>query len=285
MPAGATAAPGFAIVTRVMNADLDSLRLFMADVGRHPLLTPAEEVALAKRVERGDLAARRRMVEANLRLVVKVAKDYAGPGVPLLDLIQEGTIGLHRAVDRYDWRRGFKFSTYAIWWIRQSVQRAAAAEGRTIRVPGHVIQRRRSLERATRRLELELGRAPTLDELAEATGISHEHVSEALVVATASVSLNSAVSVNSEAELGELLLDEHATDPADEAVAGAAVEDMRTVLLALPEQERRVLELRFGFDGEERTLTTVASDLGLTRERTRQLVEHGLRRAERLLAA
>ena len=149
----------------------DSLQLFLADVGRHKLLNAAEEVQLAKQIERGDLIAKRRMIESNLRLVVSIAKGYRGLGVPFLDLIQEGTLGLNRAVEKFDWRRGFKFSTYATWWIRQSVQRAVANHARTIRVPLHVVERQQQLSRAARRLEIELGREATKEELAEATGL------------------------------------------------------------------------------------------------------------------
>ncbi|HEY4414023.1 MAG TPA: sigma-70 family RNA polymerase sigma factor, partial [Gaiellaceae bacterium] len=173
-----------------MSGAADSLQLFLADVGRHKLLTAAEEVMLAKRIERGDPTAKRRMIESNLRLVVSIAKGYRGLGVPFLDLIQEGTLGLNRAVEKFDWRRGYKFSTYATWWIRQSVQRAVANHARTIRVPVHVVERQQKLSRAARRLEVELGREPTKDELAEATGLPMQHVDEALGAAHASVSLN-----------------------------------------------------------------------------------------------
>jgi RNA polymerase primary sigma factor len=167
----------------------DSLQLFLADVGRHKLLTAAEEVYLAKAIERGDPTAKRRMIESNLRLVVSIAKGYRGLGVPFLDLIQEGTLGLNRAVEKFDWRRGYKFSTYATWWIRQSVQRAVANHARTIRVPVHVVERQQKLGRAARRLEVELGREATKDELAEATGLPIQHVDEALSAAHASVSV------------------------------------------------------------------------------------------------
>src|ERR687895_545547 len=167
--AEAAAAPADPGVGQVHGAG-DSLQLFLADVGRHKLLTAHEEVTLAKRMEKGDLLAKRRMIESNLRLVVSIAKGYRGLGVPFLDLIQEGTLGLNRAVEKFDWRRGFKFSTYATWWIRQSVQRAVANHARTIRVPVHVVERQQKLGRAARRLEVELGRDATKEELAEATG-------------------------------------------------------------------------------------------------------------------
>jgi len=195
----------------------DSLQLFLADVGRHKLLTASEEVALAKRIERGDPVAKRKMIESNLRLVVSIAKGYRGLGVPFLDLIQEGTLGLNRAVEKFDWRRGFKFSTYATWWIRQSVQRAVANHARTIRVPVHVVERQQKLSRAARRLEVELGREATKQELAEATGLPIQHVDEALGAAQASVSLNQTVGADDEGELGDLFADREAADPFDEA--------------------------------------------------------------------
>ncbi|MGH3027283.1 MAG: sigma-70 family RNA polymerase sigma factor, partial [Gaiellaceae bacterium] len=185
----------------------DSLQLFLADVGRHKLLTAAEEVTLAKEIEKGNLIAKRRMIESNLRLVVSIAKGYRGLGVPFLDLIQEGTLGLNRAVEKFDWRRGFKFSTYATWWIRQSVQRAVANNARTIRVPVHVVERQQKLGRAARRLEVELGRDATREELAEATGLPVQHVEEALSAAQASVSLNQSVGSDDEGELGDLFAD------------------------------------------------------------------------------
>ena len=196
--------------THVLSGSADSLQLFLADVGRHKLLTAAEEVTLAKAIERGDPVAKRRMIESNLRLVVSIAKGYRGLGVPFLDLIQEGTLGLNRAVEKFDWRRGYKFSTYATWWIRQSVQRAVANHARTIRVPVHVVERQQKLSRAARRLEVELGREATKDELAEATGLPIQHVDEALGAAQASVSLNQTVGADDEGELGDLFADREA---------------------------------------------------------------------------
>jgi RNA polymerase primary sigma factor len=256
----------------------DSLQLFLADVGRHKLLTASEEVTLAKRIEKGDLLAKRRMIESNLRLVVSIAKGYRGLGVPFLDLIQEGTLGLNRAVEKFDWRRGFKFSTYATWWIRQSVQRAVANNARTIRVPVHVVERQQKLGRAARRLEVELGREATKDELAEATGLPIQHVDEALGAAQASVSLNQNVGADDEGELGDLFADREAADPFDEAEESLRKQGVRRALDALPERERRILELRFGFDGEPWTLEAIGHELGLTRERVRQLEAQALAR-------
>ena len=206
-----------AAATQALVGAADSLQLFLADIGRHKLLTAAEEVMLAKAIERGDLIAKRRMIESNLRLVVSIAKGYRGLGVPFLDLIQEGTLGLNRAVEKFDWRRGYKFSTYATWWIRQSVQRAVANHARTIRVPVHVVERQQKLGRAARRLEVELGREATKEELAEATGLPIQHVDEALGAAQASVSLNQTVGADDEGELGDLFADREAADPFDEA--------------------------------------------------------------------
>ncbi len=256
----------------------DSLQLFLADVGRHKLLTAAEEVYLAKAIERGDPTAKRRMIESNLRLVVSIAKGYRGLGVPFLDLIQEGTLGLNRAVEKFDWRRGYKFSTYATWWIRQSVQRAVANHARTIRVPVHVVERQQKLGRAARRLEVELGREATKAELAEATGLPLQHVDEALSAAHASVSLNQTVGADDEGELGDLFADREAADPFDEAEESLRRQGVRKALDALPERERRILELRFGFEGEPWTLEAIGHELDLTRERVRQLEGQALAR-------
>ena len=267
-------APAAAVATGAA----DSLQLFLADVGRHKLLNAAEEVQLAKQIERGDLIAKRRMIESNLRLVVSIAKGYRGLGVPFLDLIQEGTLGLNRAVEKFDWRRGFKFSTYATWWIRQSVQRAVANHARTIRVPVHVVERQQKLSRAARRLEVELGREATKEELAEATGLPLQHVDEALGAAHASVSLNQTVGADDEGELGDLFADREAADPFDEAEESLRKQGVRRALDALPERERRILELRFGFEGEPWTLEAIGHELDLTRERVRQLEGQALSR-------
>ncbi len=263
----------------------DALQLFLTEIGRHPLLTAADEVALAKRIERGDAAARERMINSNLRLVVSIAKRYRGLGVPFLDLIQDGAIGLERAVEKFDWRKGFKFSTYATWWIRQAVQRSVSGQSRTIRVPTHVHERRQKLSSHGRKLEAELGRTPTHEELAESTGLPLHHVSEALGVPEARVSLNQRVGDGDGNELGELFADENAEEPgalADEALRRRAV---RLALADLPERERRVLELRFGFDEEPRSLEAIGAELGVSRERTRQLESDALRKLAATLGA
>jgi RNA polymerase primary sigma factor len=255
---------------------IDSLTLFMNDAGRYPLLTAAEEVALAKRFERGDLAAKERMINSNLRLVVSIAKRYRGHGVPFSDLIQDGIIGLNRAVEKFDWRKGFKFSTYATWWIRQAVQRSIAGQSRTIRVPTHVHERRQTLGRHARKLEAALGRPATHEELAEASGLALRHVEEALDVPEARVSLNQRVGTDDEGELGDLFADENADDPSELAEEALRARAVRLALADLPERERRIVELRFGIGSEPRSLEAIGAELGLTRERIRQLESEAL---------
>ena len=249
----------------------DGLTLFMKQAGRYPLLSAAEEVALAKRIERGDAAAKELMINSNLRLVVSIAKKYQGHGLPLFDLIQEGVIGLNRAAEKFDWRRGFKFSTYATWWIRQACQRGVSGQSATIRIPTHVDERRAKIARARRRLELELGRTPTREELADATELPLKHVDEALDAAVAPVSLNQRVGSDEESELGDLFEDENGGDPAEEATSAVESEEIRRAVSRLPERERRVVELRFGFEGEPASLERIGNELGLSRERIRQL--------------
>ena len=250
----------------------DSLTLFMNRAGRYKLLTAADEVALAKRVERGDAAAKERMINSNLRLVISIAKRYQSPAMPLLDLIQEGTIGLNRAVEKFDWRKGYKFSTYATWWIRQACQRAVSGQSATIRVPTHVHERRVKMFRVARQLETKLGREPTHEELAAGAGLSLKHVQEALGAPEANVSLNRSVGSDGDGELGELFADPTASDPAEEAADAFQRSAVRRALAKLPERERRILELRFGFDDREpASLEAIGEELGLTRERVRQL--------------
>jgi RNA polymerase primary sigma factor len=249
----------------------DSLTLFMNEIGRHRLLTAAEEVELAKRIERGDQKAKERMINSNLRLVVSIAKRYQGHGLPLGDLIQEGIIGLNRAVEKFDWRKGFKFSTYATWWIRQACQRAISNQSQTIRVPSHVHERRLKLARVGRQLEAAHGRAPTNEELAEASGLELLHVEEALGAVEASVSLNQSVGEDGDGELGDLFADTGAADPVEEAGDSLRRQAVRAAVRTLPELERRILELRFGFDGEQHTLESIERELGISRERIRQV--------------
>jgi RNA polymerase primary sigma factor len=256
----------------------DSLQLFLKDIGKVRLLTAQEEVDLAKRIERGDLDAKQKMVESNLRLVVSIAKRYQGHGLPLLDLIQEGTIGLNRAVEKFDYRKGFKFSTYATWWIRQSCQRAVANQSDTIRIPVHVQERRLKLRRARHELEVKLGREPTVEELAAATELPLHHAEEALAAVEASVSLNQAVG-DGDGELGDLFGDESSDDPVELADLSLHQRRVREAVAELPEREREVLERRFGLAGhaEGASLEQIGKDLGLTRERIRQLEATSLR--------
>jgi RNA polymerase primary sigma factor len=263
----------------------DSLTLFMNDAGRFPLLTAAEEVAMAKRIERGDKAAKERMINSNLRLVVSIAKKYQGSGMQLGDLIQEGVIGLNRAVEKFDWRRGFKFSTYATWWIRQACQRAVSNQAATIRVPTHVHERRVKLARARNRLQAATGDEPTAEELAKATGLDLHYVLEALDVAEANVSLNQTIGSDGDGEFGDLFADENALDPEDEAADALRRRAVREAILRLPDRDRRVLELRFGFDGESTSLEQIGRELGMSRERVRQVERDALARLQDELAA
>jgi RNA polymerase primary sigma factor len=256
----------------------DGLTLFMNRAGRYALLTAADEVALAKRVERGDADAKERMINSNLRLVVSIAKRYQGRDVPLLDLIQEGVIGLNRAVEKFDWRRGFKFSTYATWWIRQACQRAVSNQSATIRVPVHVHERRVKLGRAASQLQARLGREPSREELAEAAGLTPQHVDEALDAAEAPVSLNQTIGSSDDGEFGDLFSDPSASDPEEEAADAFRRQAVRRAVAGLPDRERRILELRFGFAGESESLEKIGKELGITRERVRQLERDALAR-------
>ena len=260
----------------------DALTLFMNRAGRFQLLTAAEEVALAKLVERGDAAAKERMINSNLRLVVSIAKRYQGHGLTLLDLIQEGVIGLNRAVEKFDWRKGFKFSTYATWWIRQACQRAISGQSTTIRVPTHVHERRLKLKRAANKLEMQLGRQATREELAEETQLPLRHVEEALDAAAANVSLNQQVG-DGEGELGDMFADTTAAAPDEDAADSYRRQAVRKAITKLPDRERRIVELRFGLDSEPHTLDAIGEELGLTRERIRQLERTALAKLEREL--
>jgi RNA polymerase primary sigma factor len=267
------------VATAPVTGTLDPLQLFMDAAGRHKLLTAADEVALAKRIERGDLAAKEKMINSNLRLVVSIAKRYQGHDVPLLDLIQEGVIGLNRAAEKFDWRKGYKFSTYATWWIRQACQRAVANQSKTIRIPVHVQERRIKLNRASAELQAKLGREATAEELAQATRLKLEHVTEALD-AVDSVSLNQGLGSDGDSELGDLFADESTVDPAEEAVESVRRQRVQRAVADLPERQRRIIELRFGFDAEPASLETIGKELGLTRERVRQLESDALARLQ-----
>jgi len=269
----------------VSPAATDSLALFMNEAGRHRLLTAAEEVELAKRVEQGDRVAKERMITSNLRLVISIAKRYQGRGVPLGDLIQEGAIGLNRAVEKFDWRRGYKFSTYATWWIRQACQRAISNQSSTIRVPTHVHERLIKLARARQRLEATEGTQPTAEELAAATGLELQHVEEALGAAAASISLSRPVGSDEGAELGDLLPDPSTADPSEQAHEALQRQRLRRALATLAADERRVIELRFGLDGEPRSLEAIGRELEIGRERLRKLEASALAKLEGELTA
>ncbi len=258
---------------------LDSLRLYLREIGRVPLLTADQEVYLAKRVERGDLAAKRQMIEANLRLVVSIAKPHLGRGLSFLDLIQEGSVGLIRAVEKFDYRRGFKFSTYATWWIRQAVSRALADKARTIRIPVHIFERLNKVILIQRQLVQRLGHEPRPDEIAAELELTTEEVREILRVAQIPVSLEKPLGEEGDARLGDLVEDELAESPFEVASLSLRCEDIEHALAALPERERRLIELRFGLHGgRPRTLEEVGRTLGVTRERIRQIENTTLKR-------
>jgi RNA polymerase primary sigma factor len=262
----------------VAEATSDSLQLFLRDIAQRPLLTASEEVDLAKRIERGDQAAKDRMIEANLRLVVSNAKRYRGAGLPFLDLIQEGILGLIRAVEKFDYRRGFKFSTYATWWIRQAMQRGLQHQARTIRIPVHIGQELMRLRAAERKLVAELGRDPTERELATALGVEPDHIDELRAAERVPVSLETPVGGDGDAELGELLAAE-GPSPLEEVAVELEEESIRRALERLDDNARRVIELRFGLGGREpMTLREVAKLMDLSAEGVRKLERRALRR-------
>ena len=256
----------------------DSLQIFFSQASRHPLLTKEEEVELAKAVERGDIAAKERMINSNLRLVISQARRYQGQGLPLGDLIQEGMLGLIRAVEKFDWRRGFKFSTYGTLWIRQSIQRGLQNSGRTIRIPVHIGQRERKVKRVERELAARLVREPTDAEIAEATELPEDQVREARELTRNLASLDQPVGEDGETALGDLLETDR-PQPDEEVSTDLADQRVREVVGRLPAAERSVVSLRYGLDGSEpRSLREAGAQLGLTAERTRQLEEQALRR-------
>jgi RNA polymerase primary sigma factor len=259
----------------------DSLQLFLKSIGKTRLLTAQEEVALAKRIERGELAAKERMVESNLRLVVSIAKRYRNQGLPFLDLIQEGTIGLVRAAEKFDYRRGYKFSTYATWWIRQAVARALADKSRTIRIPVHIVERLNKISRAERRLVTELGRDPTSEEIAEVTGIDPLEVDSIKRSTRAPISLEKPVGDEDGSEFGQFIADDQAESPYDLAVEALSSQALGRALDNLSYRERRVLELRYGLGGKEPcTLDEVGRTFNVTRERIRQIENGSLRKMQ-----
>ena len=257
----------------------DPVRMYLREIGRVPLLNAAQEVALAKRMEQGDDEARRHLTEANLRLVVSVAKKYMNRGMTLLDLIQEGNIGLIRAVEKFDYTRGFKFSTYATWWIRQAITRAIADQARTIRIPVHMVETINRLIRTSRRLLQDLGREPTHDEIALEMGLPTEKVREIIKISQEPVSLETPIGEEEDSHLGDFIEDQKALAPADAASQQLLKEQVEDVLDSLTQRERRVLQLRFGLDdGRSRTLEEVGREFGVTRERIRQIEAKALRK-------
>jgi RNA polymerase primary sigma factor len=262
---------------------LDSLRLYLREIGKVPLLTADQEVTLAKRIERGDMTAKMQMIEANLRLVVSIAKSYLGRGLSFLDLIQEGSLGLIRAVEKFDYRKGYKFSTYATWWIRQAVTRAIADKARTIRIPVHMVEKLNKVVHIERQLVQRLGREPRPDEIAEELEMTTEEVREILRMSQLPVSLEKPIGEEEESELGDFVEDESAESPFDTATLSLRREDVEHALSALPERERQVIELRFGLSGAQPcTLEEVGRAFGVTRERIRQIENNTLKKLESL---
>jgi RNA polymerase primary sigma factor len=262
---------------------LDSLRLYLRSIGRVDLLTADQEVALAKRIERGDMQAKRHMVEANLRLVVSIAKGYLGRGLGFLDLIQEGSLGLIRAVEKFDYRRGYKFSTYATWWIRQAVTRAIADKARTIRIPVHMVEKLNRVMHVERQLVQRLGREPEPAEIAAELRVEVREVRDILRMAQMPVSLEKPIGDEDESELGDFVADEGVEEPFEAATENLQREDIQKALDALPERERQVIELRYGLRGHEPlTLEEVGRAFGVTRERIRQIENNTLRKLKQL---
>jgi RNA polymerase primary sigma factor len=270
-------------VDLTVEPSLDSLRLYLRSIGRVELLTAEREVALAQRIERGDLAAKQEMVEANLRLVVSIAKAYLGRGLSFLDLIQEGSLGLIRAVEKFDYRRGFKFSTYATWWIRQAVTRAIADKGRTIRIPVHMVEKLNKVVHVERQLVQGLGREPSPQEIAVELECSAREVRDILRMANQPVSLDKPIGEEEESQLGDFVEDEATISPFDQASDTLRKENVRRALETLPQREREVIEMRFGLTGARPfTLEEVGRAFNVTRERIRQIENHTLKKLESL---
>jgi len=262
---------------------LDSLRLYLREMGKVPLLTADQEITLAKRIERGDMSAKQHMIEANLRLVVSIAKGYLGRGLSFLDLIQEGSLGLIRAVEKFDYRKGFKFSTYATWWIRQAVTRAIADKARTIRIPVHMVEKLNKVVHIERQLVQRLGREPLPEEIAEELEIETDEVREILRMSQLPISLEKPVGEDDDSSLGDFVPDEQAESPFDRTSISLRRGDVELALSALPERERRVIELRYGLDGTQPcTLEEVGRAFGVTRERIRQIENNTLKKLEGL---
>lgn len=257
----------------------DPVRMYLKEIGNVPLLSTEEEIELAKRVEEGDEAAKKKLTEANLRLVVSIAKKYVGRGMPFLDLIQEGNMGLMKAVDKFDYSKGYKFSTYATWWIRQAITRGIADTGRTIRVPVHMVETINKTLRMTRTLLQELGREPTPEEVADRLNVPVSRVREVLKISHDPVSLDTPIGEEDDSHLGDFIEDDSALSPADSAAFSMLREELNTALESLTDRERQVVELRFGLrDGRARTLEEVGREFNVTRERIRQIEAKALRK-------
>jgi len=264
----------------------DPVRMYFSEMGKVPLLSAVEEVSLAKRIERHDLAAKRKLIESNLRLVVSIAKRHVGRGMPLLDLIQAGNLGLMRAVEKFDYRRGFKFSTYATWWIRQAIRRAIADQARTIRVPVHMVEQINKLTRVQRQFLQDIGREPTPEEIAARMETTPEKVRQILKVNQQPTSLHQPVGDEGDAQLGDFIEDKHAISPVEEVGQIVEREQLTRVLNLLTQRERRIIELRFGLKGDHpRTLEEVGQEFGLTRERIRQIEVNTLAKLKAYRAA
>jgi RNA polymerase primary sigma factor len=280
---GAAAAKKPGELDLTVEPNLDSLRLYLRSIGQVELLTAAQEVELAKRIERGDMLAKRQMVEANLRLVVSIAKGYLGRGLGFLDLIQEGSLGLIRAVEKFDYRRGYKFSTYATWWIRQAVTRAIADKARTIRIPVHMVEKLNRVAHVERQLVQKLGREPEPAEIAEELRWPLDEVRDILRVAQLPISLEKPIGDEDESQLGDFVADDEVAEPFEEASEHLQREGVRRALDALPERERQVIELRYGLSGlEPLTLEEVGRTFGVTRERIRQIETNTLKKLRAL---
>ncbi len=278
---GHPASPKKLEIDLTVEPSLDSLRLYLRSIGRVDLLTAGEEVSLAKRIERGDMRAKQQMVEANLRLVVSIAKGYLGRGLSFLDLIQEGSLGLIRAVEKFDYRRGYKFSTYATWWIRQAVTRAIADKARTIRIPVHMVEKLNKVVHVERQLLQDLGREPAPEEVAHELEWTTGQVKDILRLAQLPVSLEKPIGEEEDSELGDLVEDGSAESPFEAASVNLRREDVGKALDALPQRDREVIEMRYGLKGERaRTLEEVGRAFGVTRERIRQIENNTLKKLE-----